>query len=193
MKRFRVAIVETSPIVAEGVRSMLAVSEYEVVAMVADVDALLERFAVVEPDVVMVGTQVDCGSVLRSSYPELQRVVLVALQTTVRSEEWLRQFDGAVNLYYDSSQLLRSLRKAMEHSEMNPYDDSHDLSEREQDVLVLVAKGLANKEIADRLNISVHTVISHRKNISHKTGIKSVAGLTVYALLHNLLEESDVV
>lgn len=193
MKRFRVAIVETSPIVAEGVRSMLAVSEYEVVAMVADVDALLERFAVVEPDVVMVGTQVDCGSVLRSSYPELQRVVLVALQTTVRSEEWLRQFDGVVNLYYDSSQLLRSLRKAMEHSEMNPYDDSHDLSEREQDVLVLVAKGLANKEIADRLNISVHTVISHRKNISHKTGIKSVAGLTVYALLHNLLEESDVV
>ena len=193
MKRFRVAIVETSPIVAEGVRSMLAVSEYEVVAMVTDVDALLERFAVVEPDVVMVGTQVDCGSVLRSSYPELQRVVLVALQTTVRSEEWLRQFDGVVNLYYDSSQLLRSLRKAMEHSEMNPYDDSHDLSEREQDVLVLVAKGLANKEIADRLNISVHTVISHRKNISHKTGIKSVAGLTVYALLHNLLEESDVV
>ena len=116
MKRFRVAIVETSPIVAEGVRSMLAVSEYEVVAMVTDVDALLERFAVVEPDVVMVGTQVDCGSVLRSSYPELQRVVLVALQTTVRSEEWLRQFDGVVNLYYDSSQLLRSLRKAMEHS-----------------------------------------------------------------------------
>ena len=58
---------------------------------------------------------------------------------------------------------------------------------------MLVAKGLANKEIADRLTISVHTVISHRKNISHKTGIKSVAGLTVYALLHNLLGESDVV
>lgn len=193
MKRFRVAIVEPSLIIAEGVRSMLSVSEYEVVAVVSDVAALLERFAVIEPDVVIVGTQVECGSVLRSSYHELQGVALVALQTTVRSEEWLRQFDGVVNIYCDSCQLLRSLRKAVEQSEINPYDDSHDLSEREQDVLVLVAKGLANKEIADRLNISVHTVISHRKNISHKTGIKSVAGLTVYALLHNLLGESDVV
>ena len=59
-------------------------------------------------------------------------------------------------------------------------------------VLVLVAKGMANKEIADRLNISIHTVMSHRKNIAHKTGIKSVAGLTVYALLNNLLDASDV-
>ena len=193
MKRFRVAIVEPSLIIAEGVRSMLSVSEYEVVAVVSDVAALLERFAVIEPDVVIVGTQVEYGSVLRSSYHELQGVALVALQTTVRSEEWLRQFDGVVNIYCDSRQLLSSLRKAVEQSEINPYDDSHDLSEREQDVLVLVAKGLANKEIADRLNISVHTVISHRKNISHKTGIKSVAGLTVYALLHNLLGESDVV
>jgi DNA-binding CsgD family transcriptional regulator len=57
---------------------------------------------------------------------------------------------------------------------------------------VLVAKGLANKEIADKLNISIHTVMSHRKNIAHKTGIKSVAGLTVYALLNNLLDAADV-
>ena len=48
----------------------------------------------------------------------------------------------------------------------------------------------SNKEIADVLNVSVHTVISHRKNITHKTGIKSVAGLTVYAMLNNLIDES---
>ena len=42
------------------------------------------------------------------------------------------------------------------------------------------------------LNISIHTVMSHRKNITHKTGIKSVAGLTVYALLNNLLDQNDV-
>ena len=50
-----------------------------------------------------------------------------------------------------------------------------------------MAKGLLNKEIADRLHISIHTVITHRKNISQKTGIKTVAGLTVYALLNHLL------
>ena len=66
------------------------------------------------------------------------------------------------------------------------------MSDRERDVLVRVAKGLSNKEIADDLNISIHTVMSHRKNIAHKTGIKSVAGLTVYALLNNLLDRNDV-
>ena len=47
---------------------------------------------------------------------------------------------------------------------------------------------MINKEIADHLNISVHTVVSHRKNITAKTDIKTVAGLTIYALLNNLLE-----
>ena len=50
----------------------------------------------------------------------------------------------------------------------------------------------AKLEIADMLNISIYTVISHRKNIVAKTGIKSVAGLTVYALINNLISESDV-
>ncbi|MBR5720727.1 MAG: helix-turn-helix transcriptional regulator [Bacteroidales bacterium] len=64
--------------------------------------------------------------------------------------------------------------------------ESYELSERETSVLILVAKGLSSKEIAENLNISVHTVNTHRKNITHKTGIKSVAGLAVYAMIHNL-------
>ena len=54
---------------------------------------------------------------------------------------------------------------------------------------MLVARGLSSKEIADRLHISVHTVSTHRKNITHKTGIRSVAGLAVYAMIHNLMED----
>ena len=68
-----------------------------------------------------------------------------------------------------------------------------ELSKRETDVLVAVAKGMMNKEIADQMNISIHTVISHRKNITRKTGIKSVSGLTVYALLKDLITEDDLI
>ena len=57
------------------------------------------------------------------------------------------------------------------------------LSAREIEVLVLITKGLINKEIADKLNISLTTVITHRKNITEKLGIKSVSGLTIYAVM----------
>ncbi len=66
--------------------------------------------------------------------------------------------------------------------------ESQELSEREKEILVSVAKGMINKEIADQYGISVYTVISHRKNITRKTGIKSVPGLTVYALLNGLVD-----
>ena len=66
------------------------------------------------------------------------------------------------------------------------------LSERETDVLKAVALGYSNKEIADKLFISINTVITHRKNITEKLDIKSIAGLTVYAIMNNLIKPEDV-
>ena len=65
--------------------------------------------------------------------------------------------------------------------------EGEELSAREKEILVCVAGGMLNKEIADKFCISIYTVITHRKNITRKTGIKTVAGLTVYALLNNLI------
>jgi DNA-binding CsgD family transcriptional regulator len=65
------------------------------------------------------------------------------------------------------------------------------LSERETEVLRHVALGLSNKEIADKLFISPHTVITHRKNITARLGIKSISGLTVYAILKNIISMDD--
>lgn len=195
MRRFRVAIIEPSAIIAEGVATLAVRSgEFEIVYSGGDMRMLMERFAMVAPDVVIVGSQMVGANnqSLRVAYPELQSVTLALLSTTVCDEEVMRQFDGVVNIYDGQAQIIRKLHAAVEQGETNPYSDSHDLSERERDVLILVAKGKTNKEIADELNISIHTVMSHRKNITHKTGIKSVAGLTVYALLNNLLDQSDV-
>jgi len=61
------------------------------------------------------------------------------------------------------------------------------LSHRETDVLKEIVKGKTNKEIADTLCISVNTVITHRKNISAKLGIKSVSGLSLYAMMNGLI------
>lgn len=69
---------------------------------------------------------------------------------------------------------------------------TEELSDREKDVLVEVANGLSNKEIADKLFISIHTVISHRKNISRKLNIHSTSGLTIYAIVNNLVDINNV-
>ncbi len=70
--------------------------------------------------------------------------------------------------------------------------DSSRLSTREVEVLTLIVRGLINKEIAERLNISLNTVISHRKNITEKLGIRSVSGLTVYAIMNGLIEANQI-
>ena len=79
----------------------------------------------------------------------------------------------------------------MEENVANPKSDINELSARERDILTAVAKGMTNKEIADEFNISIYTVISHRRNISQKLGINSIPGLTVYAIMNKLVDMSD--
>ena len=68
----------------------------------------------------------------------------------------------------------------------------NNLSSREIEVLSLVAQGYMNKEIADRLNISITTVISHRKNIQDKLKVRSVSALTIYAVMHGYVDISKI-
>lgn len=64
---------------------------------------------------------------------------------------------------------------------------SEQITEREMEVLIQLVHGLSDKEIGEKLNISIHTVVSHRKNIIQKTGIKSQAGLTIYAISNKII------
>lgn len=73
-------------------------------------------------------------------------------------------------------------------SEVRSQKRQEELSEREKDVLKLVVQGLINKEIADKLHLSLHTVVTHRKNIAKKLDIHSTAGLTIYAIVNHLVD-----
>lgn len=71
-------------------------------------------------------------------------------------------------------------------------ETNKELSSRETDVLQLIVKGITNKEIADKLNISLNTVLTHRKNITAKLGIKTVSGLTFYAIMNGIISGDDI-
>jgi DNA-binding CsgD family transcriptional regulator len=85
--------------------------------------------------------------------------------------------------------IIRKLEKQLSliYTQKKKPDSPEGISDREKEVLRLVAVGLTNKEIGDKLFISSHTVITHRKNISSKLGIKTIAGLTMYALINHLI------
>ena len=66
------------------------------------------------------------------------------------------------------------------------------LSDREIEVLSLIVQGFINKEIADRLNIGLTTVITHRKNIMEKLGVRSVSALTIYAVMNGYVDINKI-
>lgn len=66
------------------------------------------------------------------------------------------------------------------------------LSQREKEIIICIAKGLSNKEISDVLNISINTVTTHRRNISSKLQIHSIAGITIYAIANGLVQMSEI-
>ena len=90
-------------------------------------------------------------------------------------------------------EILKKLNQLLEKEVGDSSElENSDLSEREKDILKEVAMGLTNNEIGDKLFISAHTVITHRKKITRKLGIKSVSGLTVYAIINGLIEMEEV-
>ncbi len=93
---------------------------------------------------------------------------------------------------YDQKMILDRFHRFFNEAELVSDDDYQTLSDREIDVLKEVALGYSNKEIAERLFISINTVITHRKNITGKLGIKTISGLTVYALLNHLIQPEEV-
>jgi regulator of cell morphogenesis and NO signaling len=139
---------------------------------------------------------------------DLKNLVLKSLPAVcdrnVRIELLLRLFilqeDLRCHTYIEDSILVpmvRLLENPQRYRERpravaEPVPERQELSEREKEILVSVARGLLNKEIADKHHISINTVITHRKNITSKTGIKTVPGLTVYAILHNLIDINSI-
>ena len=100
---------------------------------------------------------------------------------------------GEINIYDNRILIVNTINECLNsYGEKKIEHAINELTKREIDVLQLVSKGLANKEVAEKLSISIHTVISHRKNISEKTGIKSASGLTMYAVLKKIIDIDEI-
>lgn len=192
--KHKVLIIEPSELIADGLKTLLAAQpSLRLLEPLAGDDDLDARLAMLRPDVLIINPTLN-DNVNRLRGDRGTRVVALVYQYVKQSR--LRHFDAVIDIRDSRQAIAQTVIDAANSS--NEPDTSasaagnYELTKRETAVLVEVARGLTNKEIAERLNVSVFTVTSHRKNIVRKTGIKSVAGLTVYALLNNLIDEDAV-
>ena len=183
----RLLIVEPSEVIVEGLKAILdGQIRFKVLEPEMDIDHLEERLLATRPDIVLINpTLMDNARRFQADH----QVAFVALVYQYVERDTLRQYDAVVDIRDSRAEVIETLAQVAP-GENETGKNNYELTKRETAVLVELAQGKTNKEIADALNVSVHTVISHRKNITHKTGIKSVAGLTVYAMLNNLIDES---
>lgn len=100
--------------------------------------------------------------------------------------------DYSLNLFDKEKQIHLKIKNALSSIEQVETEKSNELSRREKEVLLLVSRGLSNKELADKLSVSIHTIISHRKNISEKIGIKTASGMAMYAVFKKIIDIDDI-
>jgi len=191
--RINIAIMEPSDIIYEGLSNLLL--RYESHYFLYRLGSLEEFYqhsqkedfdiAIINP-LALINKMNDFIKLKKTSY----RTIWIALLYTYVESAIVSKFDDTIGINDSENVITHILKQTAQkcHCEEKPQEE---LSERELEVLVQLLKGYSNKEIADRLHISIHTVVSHRKNIAEKTGIKSLPGLTIYAISKNIIPLSS--
>lgn len=186
-----IIIVETSFILYHGLTKSLLSPELPVRVFQSEEFPEIEKRIEDEPESIviinpaMIQFNTKEFRLLKKNRPSVHWIAFIY---QLIDERLLPLFDASIHLNDPPERIIETIKNLLRPVNESGIPDSEKLlSEREIDVLTQLALGLSNKEIADKLNISINTVITHRKNISQKTGIKSVSGLTIYAVVNKLI------
>lgn len=188
-KRTHIVIAEPSFIIRRGVVALLHTTTLNAdIAELPSIEQLEQQITDLNPDILIINPNYlghfSLGHLKNKCGNDKMRVM--ALQVAIGEPSILKEYDGIVSIY-DNADTIQSVISTMINTDNE--DDSQDkLSSREKEVLVCITKGMTNKEIADQLYLSIHTVVSHRRNISSKLDIHSPAGLTIYAIVNKLID-----
>lgn len=189
-----IAVAETSMIVRTGLISVLKhLPDLNIQTLdVSSIDGLHLCMESHKPDILIINPMFD-GWInleeLKQKY-EAHETKFISLICSVVDSNVLKGYDDSINLFDNIESLSSKISLMMNFEEDD--EDTDSLSQREKEILGCVVRGMTNKEIAEKLYISVHTVITHRRNLTRKLQIHSAAGLTIYAIVNKLVDISEV-
>ena len=198
MERLTFIVAENSYLIRKGIVSIInRIEKASVVKELENLDQINSEILNHNPDFLVVNpnlipkTEVYRNFKIKMNLSE--KVIAISSVSPFR-RGMLSSFREVIELHDSKEEIFRKLKLIIdpEISQSNGSIISAEISEREKTILTHVAKGLTNKEIAEKLFLSTHTVIAHRKNITNKLGIKTISGLTIYAVLNNLIKMDEV-
>ncbi len=193
-KRIHIIIAEPSSVLRCGIVTLLQRSTTLNVEIseVTDLAALSTNTYWIKPDI-LIASPSHLGLFQASQIRvdlDSESLKIVALQSSFVDQSLLNNYDEVVSIYESEESIIEKISKVIKESD-EP-DNRKELSVREKEIIVCVVKGLTNKQTADILNLSTHTVIAHRRNIATKLQIHSPSGLTIYAIVNKLVDLADV-
>ncbi len=191
MKHLTVALLTGSPIIDAGLRVLLGRLNDRGVDIVTishanmrdDIVAIRPSLLIVSPTML---TTMSVNEIRRLTDRQMPIVLITGGQTP---EVAMREFNAVITLYDSHEQIVDKLRGVVSD---NTDDTAKEISPREREVIIGIVKGLSNKEIANEINVSVNTVMTHRRNIARKLSIHSPAALTVYAIVKKMVKIDDI-
>ncbi|WP_422001718.1 response regulator transcription factor [Roseovarius mucosus] len=207
----RIVIVDDHPMVAEGIQSILESYEgVEILATLGNGQAIIDRVESLAPDVILLDLNMPglggltTTEIILEKRPET-RILILSMHDSPEyiSSALSHGAAGYVLKDVPTDEIKRAIDAVMTgqrylctgaKGSLEPYEnpEREQLTNREQTILLQLAQGKSNKDVAQALDISVRTVETHRKNIKRKLGIASTAGLTRYALEHGVLQGTGV-
>jgi len=193
-----VVLVESTYLIRAGIENLLSELPGMVLQSVFDGTEknLSQKIIDCKPDLVIVNCSIN-QQILVSLVNSLNTengVIQIGLTNENTPLNISSRFSHILNSNEGKFELLEALRKIIGKRGIKneTENDQKNLTARELTILKKVSLGLTNQQIADKLFLSIHTVMTHRKNITKKLGIKTVSGLIVYALMNKLVEMGEI-
>jgi two-component system nitrate/nitrite response regulator NarL len=212
-KRTRLLLADDHPVVRRGIAMCLADNDgIEIVGEAADTEETLRKARQLQPDVILMDVDMPgpsgfvAAETLKKELPRTKILILSMsknkafvpriLQSGARgyiakdasTEELIRAIEAVQSGdTFFSQEMAQAALEQMLNRSADPSSANPPLTSREQEVLIGIARGLSNKEIASQLNIGTRTIETHRERLMRKLGINNVGGLTKYALANGLI------
>ena len=189
----KVVIADTSAIIRAGITTVLkrlpnftfSINE------ISNLDTLAMFVKLHMPDILLINPLITSNTIASSLKKEFPEIKTVAILSSFIDTKTLGEFDETISIFDETETINNKMANLLTDNE-EEYSDTEQLSLREKEIIACVVKGMTNKAIADNLSISIHTVITHRRNITKKLQIHSSAGLAIYAIVNKIVEIQDI-